>query len=370
MDIQDARLARLHVDHAGDLVIELVLFAAHRVHRDFNRLGPRRPAAEDQGLRLQLPALFKGDVLRHQHFSALAYGQLALAAGEAPTLQGDRGRQFGIRQGARRHDSVGDLDVLVGMLLAEADGVYGNALPPDGRDGRQVDTARVIRAIAQHDDRAQGQRRGFGQDPLQRFTEARGRGACRELVGFLNSLRLAAKFVKSHLEAIAETFEHPGIERGLRRRLARSGRIVDRHAARIVHQNRHHVLLGTQRRDTQRGVPEQKQDEGDQPAFQQPDGQRARSGEHAVIAAHVPEKRSGSGQNGNRQHPDRPRRQEDELALMEDAGRIFEQKFEHGSTSAAHSDKYRDVPGTGWRYKQIVIGGKVHRSEALASSKA
>ena len=139
-------------------------------------------------------------------------------------------------------------------------------------------------------------------------------------------------------------------------------RIVDRHAARIVHQNRHHVLLGAEGGDAERGVPEQEQDEGDQAAFEQPDGQRAGSGEHAMIAAYVPEKHSGSGQNRDRQHPERPWRQEDELALMEYAGRVFEQKFEHESTSAAHSDKYRDVPGTGWRYKQIVIGGKVHRS--------
>src|ERR1019366_6251720 len=109
----------------------------------------------------------------------------------------------------------------------------------------------------------------------------------------------------------------------------RCRRMVNRHAARIVHQNRHHVLLGTQRGDAQRGVPEQKEDERDQAAFQQPDDQRARAGKHAVIAAHVPEKGACNGQNGNRQRPDRPRRQENELALMENAGRVFEQEFEH-----------------------------------------
>jgi hypothetical protein len=55
---------------------------------------------------------------------------------------------------------------------------------------------------------------------------------------------------------------------------------------------------------------------------------------------------------------------------MENAGRIFEEEFEHESTSAAHSDKYRDVPAEGRRYKKLEIGGKVHRSEALASKKA
>ena len=37
-------------------------------------------------------------------------------------------RQLGIRQGARRHHGIGDLDVLVRMLLAEADGVDGRVL--------------------------------------------------------------------------------------------------------------------------------------------------------------------------------------------------------------------------------------------------
>ena len=285
-------------------------------------------------------------------------------------MQGDGGGQFGIRQGARGDYGIGDFDVLVGMFLAEADGVDGNALPPNGGDGGEVDTAGVIRAIAQHDDGTERQRGRFGQHALQSLTEAGGGGGRGELIGLLNPFRLAAELVKSYLEAIAEAFEHAGIEGGLGRRLARSGGIVDRHAARIVHQNSHHVLLGAESGDTERGVPEQEQDEGDEAAFEQPDGQRAGSGEHAMMTAHVPEKYSGNGQNRDRQHPERPRRQEDELAFMEDAGRVFEQKFEHVSTSATHSDKYRDVPGTGWRYKQIVIGGKVHRSDALASSKA
>ncbi len=266
---------------------------------------------------------------------------------ESPALQRDGGGQLGIRQGARGHHGVRDFNVFVGMLLAEADGVYGNALPSNGRDGGEVDAARVVRAIAQHDDRAQRQRGGFGQYALQRFAQAGGGGAGCKLVGFLNPLRLAAELVKPYLEAIAETFEHSGIEDGLCRGLARAGRIVDGHAARIVHQDRHHVLLGAQGGDAQRGVPEQKENEGDEAAFEQPDGDGARSGEHSVIAAHMPEEGSGSGQNGDGERPHRPRRQENELALMENAGRIFEQEFEHESTSTAHSDKYRDVPGTG-----------------------
>src|ERR1019366_3860168 len=108
-------------------------------------------------------------------------------------------------------------------------------------------------------------------------------------------------------------------------------------------------------------------DERDQAAFQQPDGQRSRSGEHAVITAYVPEKGSRSGQNGDPERPDRPRGQKYELALMENTGRIFEQEFEHGSTSAACRDTYRDVPERDWRYKMLGIGGNVHRTEALAS---
>src|ERR1035441_7130320 len=56
----------LHVAHAGDFVVELVLFAAHRIHQDFQRLGPRRPAVEHQGLGLQLSVLSQGNVLGDQ----------------------------------------------------------------------------------------------------------------------------------------------------------------------------------------------------------------------------------------------------------------------------------------------------------------
>src|SRR5260370_9014547 len=92
------------------------------------------------------------------------------------------------------------------MLLAEADGVYGDTLPSNSRDRCQVDAAGVVRAIAQHNDRAQRQRGGFGQYALQRFTQAGGRGAGRELFGLLNPLGLAAKLVNAYLETVAETF--------------------------------------------------------------------------------------------------------------------------------------------------------------------
>ena len=101
--------------------------------------------------------------------------------------------------------------------------------------------------------------------------------------------------------------------------------------------------MGAKRGDAQRGVPEQEQDECDEAAFEQPDGEGTSAGEHAVIAADVPEERAGGGENGDRQQPERPRRQQDELALMEDAGRIFEQDFEHESTSETDRDRYRDA---------------------------
>src|SRR6185436_5592436 len=61
--------------------------------------------------------------------------------------------------------------------------------------------------------------------------------------------------------------------------------------------------------------------------------------------------------------PHWPRGQKNELALMKNAGRIFEEEFEHESTSGAGRDKYRDVPGTVWRYRHFKIGGKVHRAK-------
>ena len=86
---------------------------------------------------------------------------------------------------------------------------------------------------------------------------------------------------------------------------------------------------GLQRRDTQRRMPQQKQNEGDHASFEPPDRDRAQAAEHPVIAANVPEKRARDCQDRNREQPQRPRRQENELAFVENAGRIFEQKFKH-----------------------------------------
>ena len=95
-----------------------------------------------------------------------------------------------------------------------------------------------------------------------------------ELIGLLDALRLLAELIQPHLEFLAETLQQPAIEQRLRRRLARAGGVVQRHAPRIVNQHRHHVLLGLQGRDAQRRMPQQKQNERDHTGFETPDRQR------------------------------------------------------------------------------------------------
>jgi predicted nucleic acid-binding protein len=118
-------------------------------------------------------------------------------------------------------------------------------------------------------------------------------------------------------------------ECGFCRRFARSRGIGDAHAFGVIHQDYDYVLLRAKRGHAQRRMPQQEQQQRHHPCFQKPDAAGPRAGQHPVIAADVPEQRAGGGNDGERQQPQGPRRQEDELTFMEQAGRIFEQKFEH-----------------------------------------
>ena len=93
------------------------------------------------------------------------------------------------------------------MLLAEADGVDGNALAADGGDGGEVDAAGVIGAVGEQHDGAQGQGRGFGENALQGISDAgSGRGG-GEVVGIGDALGLFAELVEADLEAAGEGLE-------------------------------------------------------------------------------------------------------------------------------------------------------------------
>ena len=148
-------------------------------------------------------------------------------------------------------------------------------------------------------------------------------------LGLLTPLRLLAELVQPHLEALAQRFQQPAVEHRLGGRLARARCVGQGHAARVVHQYGHHVLLRPQRGDAQSRVPQQKKDQRHQTRFEQPDNHRPHPAQHPVMASHMPEKQPRGREDGERQQPQRPGRQEDEMALMKNAGRVFKQDLEH-----------------------------------------
>ena len=73
---------------------------------------------------------------------------------------------------------------------------------------------------------------------------------------------------------------------------------------------------------------------------------------------------AGGGDYGERQHPQGPRRQENKLAFMKQAGRIFEQKFEHGKCSRAGCDECVDALRVGWELQTFPVA----RNGAIAAA--
>src|SRR5581483_9805436 len=85
----------------------------------------------------------------------------------------------------------------------------------------------------------------------------------------------------------------------------------------------------SQRRDTQRGMPEEKEDQCHHGGFEQPDGEWTEADQHSVMAAHMPEKEDRCRQNAENHGPNRPWRQEHKLPFMENTSRVLEQDFKH-----------------------------------------
>jgi hypothetical protein len=167
------------------------------------RLGALLANIEHQRLGLLDAIALERHILRRQNFALGAHGQLALAAGEPVILERHRCCKTRFGQRARRHHCVLDLDIFGWMLASEADGMDWNPLPPDGRDGVQIDAARVIGAIAQQHNRAQGQGRGFRHHAFQRIADARGLLVGVQGVGALDALGLFAELIKPHLKFFA-----------------------------------------------------------------------------------------------------------------------------------------------------------------------
>jgi hypothetical protein len=300
-----------------------------RVDGDFERLRPGIAAIEDQGFALQRAIGGERNLAPRQHLAAVLDAQAGPGAAHSVAAQRNGGAQPGLRQRAGGQHHGLNFDVLIGMVVAEAHGVDGDALAADGGDGVPADAAGVIGSIAQHHHRAQRQGRRFGHRLFQGVAKAGGGLGARKLAGILNAIGRGAELVEAHLEAAAQRLQQAIVQDLLRGGLARAGAIGDRHAARIVHQHGDHVLLRPERGHAQGGMPEQEQNQGRHRRFEQPDGQGPRPAEHATIAPDVPEQPSRRCQDGDGQHPRGPGGQKDEAAFVKKASRVFEQELEH-----------------------------------------
>ena len=92
---------------------------------------------------------FQNDVVRRQDLSRLAHGQARLVALEAPIDgKSPAASRRDFASDARRQLNIGHLNVVRHSFAAEADGVDGNPLALDFRDGIQIDSAGVVGAVA------------------------------------------------------------------------------------------------------------------------------------------------------------------------------------------------------------------------------
>ena len=254
-DIKDARLARLHVDQPPQRVVVAVLFARQRIDGNLQSLRPGQARVEQERLALRRTVRFQLHFARCDRLPRIAHRNQRLLARITILAERHQRAQTRIGQRVGGQRGVGDFDILLGLLAAEPDGVYRNAPLPDLRNRVQIDAAGIIRAIRQQHHGAQRQRGRFREHLLQAVAQARSRLRHGELAGFLDALGFLAEAIEAHLKLLPQRGQQLPVEHGGSLRTARLRPLLDGHAARIVDQHGHYVLLRPQCRNRNGRVP-------------------------------------------------------------------------------------------------------------------
>jgi hypothetical protein len=95
---------------------------------------------------------------------------------------------------------VGQLDVAVHLLATESNSMHWNPLALDVRNGFEIDTARIVGAVAHEHHRADRQHGCVRQHFLEAIADARGRRVRCKLVRFFQTLQMGAEAIKTNLK--------------------------------------------------------------------------------------------------------------------------------------------------------------------------
>ena len=164
-------------------------------------LHPGVAGIEQHRFGLRGAVALQNDVARRQNLSAPSRTtRCAFSPFESLLMESDLRLQARFCERARRQLDVGDLDVVRHVLAAEADGVDGNPLALDFRDGFQIDAAGVVGAVAHQNHRADGQRGRIRQHFLQAVADVRGGRRGVQLVQVFDAFQMIAQPVKSNLK--------------------------------------------------------------------------------------------------------------------------------------------------------------------------
>ena len=303
-------------------------------HRNAEGVGARarRGGGEANRNRDRLPVVRQLDLLGADDLSLVFDDQrhgLALVAHV-------RDHHVDHHRGTREHRpgrvGAADLDVPPEALLAHAHGVDRNPLRLQRHERLGQLFARVVRSVGDQDQARERHRGQFGAGALERRSEARAASHEAHLGEVLDAVRARREAEVAHREAVGQGGEDRGIRRaeGLLQEGSAGAavEVLDLHAAGIVQQHAHEVLLRHHRRDHQ-GRPQKTEGE-------HRESREAESPEHQAIqrpglAAHaqVGQKREQADQachyGAGR---DRARHPQGEVALLEDDRPVLEEELE------------------------------------------
>ena len=197
----------------------------------------------------------KGDLARSQHLGAIAHGQHGLTAGIAPLVETDACGQTRVGQGAGGQAHIIDLDILI-LFPAEADGMHGNVAAAQRGDGVQIDSAGIVRAVAEQYDSSDRQVRGFVSQLLEAIPDARDRRRAVQFIQAVDAAQFVIHAVEPRLEPLPQTIENAALQCLDGLGLPRRAILGDTHASRIIHDHGDDVLLRLQLRDHESGLPQ------------------------------------------------------------------------------------------------------------------
>ena len=189
----------------------------------------------------------------------------------------------------------------------------------------------VLCPVARQDDPRQRQVPHLRIRFRQRVLNPRSLPPRRQIIHRREAVHLFRKPVGPNLELLPQRRHHRAVlpEHFLHLLDPRRAGLGHRHAGRIVHQHRHHVLLRQDRRKHQRRPPEQRQQDGEHQRLQAPHDRSLPPRQPQPQPPQVDRHRDRAQRDRSPQRPARPSRSQRHLSPVIGNRGILEQKLEN-----------------------------------------